>query len=184
MAGIWHEDADKFLWHSTDEETYRAGVEREVNEEIKIDTPFEDRIVALLNDDTTEVGRVHLGIVHVFKLTEAEGGKTRSDDHRTDISRKERIVCAPRNHGDVVADLSRFARPFTAVTPAAGKQATKLLFSRQAEQAKFQLQVTFQLQATFQLLAKFQLQVNLPQAQKQVEVQARVRVQVRAAAAE
>ena len=78
----------------------------------------------------------------------------------------------------MVADLSRFARPFTAVTPAAGKQATKLLFSRQAEQAKFQLQVTFQLQA------KFQVQVNLLQAQKQVEVQVQVRVQVRAAAAE
>ncbi len=56
--------------HSTDEAAYRAGVEREVNEEIKIDSPFEDRIVALLNDDTTEVGRVHLGIVHVFKLAE------------------------------------------------------------------------------------------------------------------
>src|SRR5437660_8263921 len=53
-----------------DQEAYRAGVEREVNEEIKIDTPFEDQIVALLNDDSTEVGRVHLGIVHVFKLTE------------------------------------------------------------------------------------------------------------------
>jgi predicted NUDIX family phosphoesterase len=51
-----------------DAQAYRAGVEREVNEEIRIDTPFEDRIVALLNDDTTEVGRVHLGIVHVFKL--------------------------------------------------------------------------------------------------------------------
>src|SRR5439155_13547973 len=50
------------------EQAYRAGVEREVNEEIKIDTPFEDRIIALLNDDSTEVGRVHLGIVHIFKL--------------------------------------------------------------------------------------------------------------------
>ena len=68
IGGHMAEDADKFLWHSTDEETYRAGVEREVNEEIKIDAPFEDRIVAVLNDDTTEVGRVHLGIVHVFKL--------------------------------------------------------------------------------------------------------------------
>jgi predicted NUDIX family phosphoesterase len=70
IGGHMAEDADKFLWHSTDEETYSAGVEREVNEEIKIDSPFEDRIVALLNDDTTEVGRVHLGIVHVFKLAE------------------------------------------------------------------------------------------------------------------
>ncbi len=49
---------------------YRAGVEREVKEEINIETTFDDRIVALLNDDTTEVGRVHLGIVHVFRLAE------------------------------------------------------------------------------------------------------------------
>ena len=53
-----------------DEQAYRAGVEREVNEEIKINSQLEDRIVALLNDDSTEVGRVHLGIVHVFKLAE------------------------------------------------------------------------------------------------------------------
>ena len=58
-------DESLFAW---DEQAYRAGVEREVNEEIKIDTQFQDRIVALLNDDTTEVGRVHLGIVHVFRL--------------------------------------------------------------------------------------------------------------------
>ena len=60
-------DESLFAW---DEKAYRAGVEREVNEEIKIDTKFDDRIVALLNDDTTEVGQVHLGIVHVFKLAE------------------------------------------------------------------------------------------------------------------
>ena len=62
-------ETDESLF-AMDQEAYRAGVEREVNEEIKIDTPFEDRIVALLNDDTTEVGRVHLGIVHIFKLKE------------------------------------------------------------------------------------------------------------------
>jgi len=60
-------DESLFAW---DEHAYRAGVEREVNEEIKIESPFEDRIVALLNDDTTEVGLVHLGIVHVFRLAE------------------------------------------------------------------------------------------------------------------
>src|SRR5213075_1624050 len=62
-------EADESLF-AMDEEAYRAGVEREVNEEIKIEIPFEDRIVALLNDDSTEVGRVHLGIVHIFKLKE------------------------------------------------------------------------------------------------------------------
>ena len=62
-------ETDESLF-AMDEQAYRTGVEREVNEEIKIDTRFEDRIVALLNDDTTDVGRVHLGIVHVFKLAE------------------------------------------------------------------------------------------------------------------
>ena len=65
-------DESLFAW---DEVAYRAGVEREVNEEIKIDSTFEDRIVALLNDDSTEVGRVHLGIVHVFRLTEPNVAK-------------------------------------------------------------------------------------------------------------
>jgi predicted NUDIX family phosphoesterase len=71
IGGHMNEEKDELLWnYQLDEAAYRAGVEREVNEEIKIDTPFEDQIVALLNDDSTEVGRVHLGIVHVFKLTE------------------------------------------------------------------------------------------------------------------
>jgi predicted NUDIX family phosphoesterase len=62
-------ESDESLF-ALDEQAYRVGVEREVNEEIKIDTQFDDRIVALLNDDTTDVGRVHLGVVHVFTLAE------------------------------------------------------------------------------------------------------------------
>jgi len=62
-------ETDESLF-AMDEHAYRAGVEREVNEEIKMNTPFEDQIVGLLNDDSTEVGRVHLGIVHIFKLKE------------------------------------------------------------------------------------------------------------------
>src|SRR5438094_230929 len=50
-----------------------------------------------------------------FFVGRSEGGKTRSDDHRADISSKKRIACASRNHGDMVADLRGFARPFTAV---------------------------------------------------------------------
>jgi len=65
-------DESLFAW---DENAYRAGVEREVNEEIRIGTTFDDRIVALLNDDDTEVGRVHLGVVHVFKLDQAKVDK-------------------------------------------------------------------------------------------------------------
>lgn len=60
-------DESLFAW---DENAYRAGVQREVDEEITIESTYEDKIVALLNDDTSEVGRVHLGIVHLFRLAD------------------------------------------------------------------------------------------------------------------
>src|SRR4030081_517000 len=50
-------ESDESLF-ALDEGAYRAGVEREVGEEIAINTKFDDRIVALLNDDNTEVGQV------------------------------------------------------------------------------------------------------------------------------
>src|SRR5262249_33637573 len=68
IGGHKNENEEKLF--SMGEQAYRVGVEREVEEEKKIDTRFDDRNVGLLNDDTTEVGRVHLGIVHVFKLAE------------------------------------------------------------------------------------------------------------------
>jgi predicted NUDIX family phosphoesterase len=84
-------ETDESLF-ALDEAAYRAGVEREVNEEIKIDSPFEDRIVALLNDDTTEVGRVHLGIVHVFKLTEPKIEKREAMITGLTFLRKEELL--------------------------------------------------------------------------------------------
>ena len=70
IGGHMNPEDESLFNFAIDEAAYRAGVAREVNEEIKIETGFEDRIVALLNDDTTEVGRVHLGIVHVLRLAE------------------------------------------------------------------------------------------------------------------
>jgi predicted NUDIX family phosphoesterase len=75
IGGHMNQEDESLFNFAIDEAAYRAGVEREVNEEIKIETTFEDRIVALLNDDTTEVGRVHLGIVHVFRLAELKVAK-------------------------------------------------------------------------------------------------------------
>jgi predicted NUDIX family phosphoesterase len=49
-------------------ELYNNAVEREVAEEVSIEAGHEDSIVALLNDDTTEVGSVHLGVVHHWLL--------------------------------------------------------------------------------------------------------------------
>jgi predicted NUDIX family phosphoesterase len=41
---------------------------RELAEEVAIDAPYRERCVGLINDDQTDVGRVHLGVVHVFDL--------------------------------------------------------------------------------------------------------------------
>jgi predicted NUDIX family phosphoesterase len=57
------------LFNTDFHEVYRAAVEREVAEEVSIQTTHTDRVVALLNDDSTEVGQVHLGIVHLWELT-------------------------------------------------------------------------------------------------------------------
>jgi len=84
-------ETDESLF-AIDEQAYRAGVEREVNEEIRIDTPFEDRIVALLNDDSTEVGRVHLGIVHVFKLQEPKVQKREAMITGLSFQAKEELI--------------------------------------------------------------------------------------------
>lgn len=53
---------------SLERSTYLAGVEREVAEELNIEGAWSQRIVALLNDDSNEVGQVHLGVVHLVEL--------------------------------------------------------------------------------------------------------------------
>jgi predicted NUDIX family phosphoesterase len=47
---------------------YLSAVRREVAEEVSIETKYKDKVVALLNDDSNEVGQVHLGIVHLWTL--------------------------------------------------------------------------------------------------------------------
>ncbi len=49
-------------------EMYNTAVEREVAEEVSVETGHTDRVVALLNDESNEVGSVHLGIVHLWNL--------------------------------------------------------------------------------------------------------------------
>ena len=49
-------------------DVYRRAVEREVDEEVNLEAGHTDRVVALLNDDSNEVGQVHLGVVHCWVL--------------------------------------------------------------------------------------------------------------------
>jgi predicted NUDIX family phosphoesterase len=77
---------------------------REVAEEVYLDTTYEERCIGLINDDSTPVGQVHLGIVHVFEL--AEPGVQRREQALT------RAGFAPiaelRNQRDEFETWSRF----------------------------------------------------------------------------
>ncbi len=48
--------------------SYDDGLKREINEEVTIESQYTQRVVALLNDDTNEVGKVHFGVIHILSL--------------------------------------------------------------------------------------------------------------------
>jgi predicted NUDIX family phosphoesterase len=97
IGGHMNQEDEELFNYAVDENVYRAGVEREVEEEIKIESPFEDRIVALLNDDTTEVGRVHLGIVHVFRLAEPKVQKREAMITNLSFLNREQLLAVRDN---------------------------------------------------------------------------------------
>jgi predicted NUDIX family phosphoesterase len=66
---------DMPLFSADSYEAYLAAVAREVAEEVTVESTHTDRVVALLNDDSTEVGSVHLGIVHLWALDSANVSK-------------------------------------------------------------------------------------------------------------
>ena len=45
---------------------YEEGMRRELAEEVRIGTAYSQKCIGLINDDETEVGKVHLGVVHLF----------------------------------------------------------------------------------------------------------------------
>ena len=57
---------------------YHTGMMRELAEEVELGCGFRERCVGFINDDRTPVGRVHLGVVHVFEL-DALAASSRED---------------------------------------------------------------------------------------------------------
>jgi predicted NUDIX family phosphoesterase len=84
---------------ATASDVYRAGMLRELHEEVRLDTEWTERTIGLINDDRTPVGQVHLGVVHVIELAEPRvqlsetaleaGGFATPDELRTDWERFE-----------------------------------------------------------------------------------------------
>jgi predicted NUDIX family phosphoesterase len=50
------------------EHPYRTGMLRELAEEVEISCPYTERFLGFIYDDSIPVGRVHLGVVHLFDL--------------------------------------------------------------------------------------------------------------------
>lgn len=77
---------------------YEEGMRRELEEEVVISTPYRGRMVGLINDDETEVGKVHLGVVHLLDV-----------DRPAIEPRESAIIDAGfRSANDLLFDLSHF----------------------------------------------------------------------------
>lgn len=63
-----HINSEDAAQASIEKDTYLTGVEREINEELVLGGAYRQRTVALINDDSNAVGKVHIGVVHVFDL--------------------------------------------------------------------------------------------------------------------
>ena len=77
---------------------YREGMRRELDEEVLVDAPYTAHLAGLINDDQTEVGRVHLGVVHLFDV-ERPAVRPREN---------EIIESGFRPVDEILADLSGF----------------------------------------------------------------------------
>jgi len=68
IGGHINPEDDMPLFCNDFRESYLSAVKREVEEEVCVEADYTDRVVALINDDSNEVGQVHLGIVHCWFL--------------------------------------------------------------------------------------------------------------------
>ncbi len=53
-------------------DAYEMALRRELDEEVLVESPGVIRRVGLINDDSSPVGRVHLGVVHLYELERPE----------------------------------------------------------------------------------------------------------------
>ena len=50
------------------DDLYRCGMQRELSEEMVIEAELSEQIIGFIYDDSSPVGRVHLGVVHLLQL--------------------------------------------------------------------------------------------------------------------
>jgi predicted NUDIX family phosphoesterase len=97
-VGIGGHISDIDAENGSDLSPYEAGMRRELEEEVRIETPYTANCVGMINDDQTEVGSVHLGVVYVFDCQTPE-----IHPNETDI-----IQSGFRPVEEILADLNGF----------------------------------------------------------------------------
>ena len=66
---------------------YADGMRRELNEEVVVATAYQQQCVGLINDDQTEVGKVHLGVVYIADVESPDVRPLRVKSWMPDSSR-------------------------------------------------------------------------------------------------
>jgi predicted NUDIX family phosphoesterase len=77
---------------------YAEGMRRELAEEVTIGTSYVEQLAGLINDDRSEVGKVHLGVVHIFDVESPDVQPLEADI----------IEAGFRPIDEILADTSRF----------------------------------------------------------------------------
>ena len=81
-----------------DIDPYQQGMQRELDEEVQVDTAYDMKCLGLINDDQTEVGQVHLGIVHICDVAEP----------RVTPRESEMLDCGFRPVSELLGELEGF----------------------------------------------------------------------------
>ncbi len=71
----WMKDVSLY---KKDHEKYTDAMLREITEEVNLAPGYTESCVALINDDSNDVGKVHFGVVHLFRLFDSTIAKKES----------------------------------------------------------------------------------------------------------
>lgn len=98
IGGHIEEERDSTPLLAQADADYEAAMWREVDEEVNVTQQRTETCVALLNDDSNEVGQVHFGVVHLVRLGEPE------------IAKDESVItdAALRPISDILADREKY----------------------------------------------------------------------------
>lgn len=83
---------------NTSGNAYLEGMRRELEEEVIVESPYSIRCVGMINDDATDVGRVHLGLVHMLDLQQP----------RVRPREQDLLECSFQPVEELLADLAGF----------------------------------------------------------------------------